>query len=711
MSVRPAPAHAQPAPAPATKPLSSRPPRVEVIALTGDDSLLEQIGQTLDSESIIRPADSVDSAREFIRPARPCVLLLDARGHSDLGASVERLQSPDGTCVVIVLATAGASASVSRALRGSATFAVLPIPIEHGQTMAVLAGARDEALARCTLTSPSNSNEGVSAAPVTGPFIAPIAIRPVAEPPTLVNREPAARSPTMIAAGGKKPGATIAIAATIALVALAAAWFALRGPSPDARMPASAARVDQPTGPGTPAPATSTASVRGGSVDDLLDKARVALGARRYTEPEGDNALAYLRAVLAQDPANDEAREGMQRIATLLDERLMSEMAERKFGDAADTLAQLRLMLPGDPALSQFDAKLAEAQISAALDAGNLERANQMLLQSSQLGTLSASIAAHWRDEIERRHGNARAQQLAQLVATRIRENKLVDPANDSAKAYLTQLRSLPADPKRLGDAATADLKQAYLLKIHDAAAQSQRAELNRWLVEARALGVDPRRIAAAMRAAPPITPSAPAVNSQSDRLAQLVQDRIRDGHLLEPGQDSAVAYLNALRSQDPSGTATTASTRMLSDALLDRGRGALASRNFDAAQLNASAARRLGLNVGDVDVLDRAIGAARAAAAPPPKVKRTHFVPPEYPKDALKNGIHGEVRVQITVAADGKVKSAVVVVSSPARVFDEAALEAVRRWRFKPLSDDDPDLEATVMADIVFQPKTANKP
>ncbi len=395
--------------------------------------------------------------------------------------------------------------------------------------------------------------------------------------------------------------------------------------------------------------------------------------ARHYTEPEGDNAFAYFRAVLAQDPANDEAREGMQRIATLLDERLQSEMAQRKFNDAAGTLAQLKLMRPGDAALAQVDGKLADAQIAAAIDAGSIDRANQLLLQASQLGTLPAASAAHWRDEIGRRQGDVRAQQLAQLVATRIREDKLVDPADDSAKIYLAQLRKLPADPKGLGDAATADLQQAYLVKIHDTAAQSQRAELDRWLAEARTLGVNPTRLAAAMRGAPPAAsaaPVAPTAISQSERLAQLVQDRVRDGHLLEPGQDSAVAYLNALRTQDPSGTATIASTRVLSDALLDSGRVALANRNFDTAQANAGAARRLGLNLGDVDALERAVDAARAAPAPrtsaPPEVKRTRYVPPEYPKEALKKNLRGEVRVRITVAADGKVKSAAVVQFEP---------------------------------------------
>ena len=91
--------------------------------------------------------------------------------------------------------------------------------------------------------------------------------------------------------------------------------------------------------------------------------------------------------------------------------------------------------------------------------------------------------------------------------------------------------------------------------------------------------------------------------------------------------------------------------------------------------------------------------------------MKRTRYVPPEYPKDALKRGIGGEVRVRFTLDADGKVRSAEVVNSSPADVFDRAALDAVRRWRFKPPAVGNFNSEATVVTNIVFRPDDAKTP
>ncbi len=57
----------------------------------------------------------------------------------------------------------------------------------------------------------------------------------------------------------------------------------------------------------------------------------------------------------------------------------------------------------------------------------------------------------------------------------------------------------------------------------------------------------------------------------------------------------------------------------------------------------------------------------------------------PTYPRDALRDGVSGEVTVSFTVNADGSVSGAAVVSSNPRRVFDGAALEAIRKWKFEP--------------------------
>jgi len=59
--------------------------------------------------------------------------------------------------------------------------------------------------------------------------------------------------------------------------------------------------------------------------------------------------------------------------------------------------------------------------------------------------------------------------------------------------------------------------------------------------------------------------------------------------------------------------------------------------------------------------------------------------VPPVYPTRALASGVEGRVLVEFDVDPSGAVGSARVVVAEPPRIFDQAALEAIRQWRYSP--------------------------
>ncbi len=56
-----------------------------------------------------------------------------------------------------------------------------------------------------------------------------------------------------------------------------------------------------------------------------------------------------------------------------------------------------------------------------------------------------------------------------------------------------------------------------------------------------------------------------------------------------------------------------------------------------------------------------------------------------EYPPSAAQKGIKGYVIVNLLIAKDGSVEIAKVIASSPAGVFDTAALRGIRNWRFAP--------------------------
>ena len=57
----------------------------------------------------------------------------------------------------------------------------------------------------------------------------------------------------------------------------------------------------------------------------------------------------------------------------------------------------------------------------------------------------------------------------------------------------------------------------------------------------------------------------------------------------------------------------------------------------------------------------------------------------PSYPARAAREGVTGAVVVSILIGPDGQVLRAKIKSASPPGVFEEAALDAVRRWRFEP--------------------------
>ena len=59
--------------------------------------------------------------------------------------------------------------------------------------------------------------------------------------------------------------------------------------------------------------------------------------------------------------------------------------------------------------------------------------------------------------------------------------------------------------------------------------------------------------------------------------------------------------------------------------------------------------------------------------------------VPPQYPRRALRNGVEGYVIVSFTVMPDGSVKDPRVIEANPPGVFDQAAIGAVLKFKYKP--------------------------
>lgn len=68
--------------------------------------------------------------------------------------------------------------------------------------------------------------------------------------------------------------------------------------------------------------------------------------------------------------------------------------------------------------------------------------------------------------------------------------------------------------------------------------------------------------------------------------------------------------------------------------------------------------------------------------------------IQPDYPVSARQKGIEGWVDVQFSVGSDGSVRNPVVVGAEPRTIFDSAALQAVRGWKYSPKIKDGKPVE-----------------
>src|SRR5262249_4076633 len=123
---------------------------------------------------------------------------------------------------------------------------------------------------------------------------------------------------------------------------------------------------------------------------------------------------------------------------------------------------------------------------------------------------------------------------------------------------------------------------------------------------------------------------------------------------------------------------------------LLDRARtSVLAGKSPDA---DLALARRWGADPKDVGAVQQLQSAPKAKGAPidpatlAASLKRTRVVQPDYPANALQQHISGNVVLEYTVDVHGGPRDIHVVEATPPGVFDQAAINAVRHWRYQPV-------------------------
>jgi protein TonB len=76
--------------------------------------------------------------------------------------------------------------------------------------------------------------------------------------------------------------------------------------------------------------------------------------------------------------------------------------------------------------------------------------------------------------------------------------------------------------------------------------------------------------------------------------------------------------------------------------------------------------------------------------------------VQPEYPSVARQLKLSGEVELEVTITEEGVPENVRIVSGNP--VLTRPCVEALKRWRFKPFSDDGKAVKAIADLSFTFQ-------
>ncbi|HEX4267287.1 MAG TPA: energy transducer TonB [Steroidobacteraceae bacterium] len=701
------PASSAPAASSAEAPSRAQRPTVDLTALTDRDDFLLELGEALAGQASVNPVDSVDSAiAQLASTKRGQMLVIDARATDDVRALVQRATQQAPNAVVVVFSDADSEKKIASAVKGTSVFALLTIPIEGAKTTTVLDAAITDAANRSAAARGAGTERA-------GGGVTLDSFRPTMS-------DSAAKESEEPAEGGAKwplwAGLGLAV---VALAAGGAWWYFTHGKTTSGPVAAHAsattaspAETASQTAAALPQPAVDT-SIVAGQVDDLLEKARLAMRDRRYTAPTGDNALVYYRSALATDPGNGEAKDGLRRVGDVLISRFNDAMSGAHNSDAALALATLRLAEPSDSHLGPFQLQLSSAEISKAFADGNADRAAALLRQVQQSGAIPAAQLATWRAQLSHLQQADKVQSLASLVLDRIRSDELTSPAGDSAEAYLSQLRAAAPSAPATQRAASA-LVDAFFGKARQNTLSGDTSDAERWLADARANGASAADVAAFQRQL--TSAQAKAAHAKTEGLVSLVRQRLSSGALTSPAGDSAADYLRQLEDGNPTGPAQAAATQArstLAANLIARARSEMRSSQTAQADADLAAATSWGASTTAVAAVQR-LGSEsqsrpQAAAGPDlqalaQQLQRTRYVAPEYPDRALTDRISGSVTVQYTVNKKGYTEDVKVIESDPRGVFDGAATDAIRRWRYRPVSYDGRPIEVPVRTRIRFE-------
>ena len=615
-----------------------------ILVLSRDPNLVETVKKAAPRGTAVVPAPDLDHVAGKLSDLKPGVLVADTASTADVAAMVAQLTQHFPELVVIVAGKREDSAALMQLTATGRIFRFLLTPLSHGQTRLALEAAvtqHQDLLAQGQRLSASSGTTG---------------------------------------GDNKNYVMTYGALAAGLLIVIGGIWF---GVNKFTGEPTTPVVVQQPTPAGQPGGVPEKID----PVQAELQLAKDAFSQGKYLEPAGDSALDYYRSALALDPNSAAAKEGIRDVVDKILERAEQSLTSEKLEDASRNIELARDIDPAHPRLAFLDTQMGR------------ERERIKLSQAADVAN--------------------RVKTLVNQANDRMQNGRLVTPANGSARDALMEARRLDAtDPNVVQS--VRDFAALMTEEARKSVAEGNMAEAQNYVTIVRQMGSAGAALAAVERQLADANKAALAATQQrraqpstsaSDPLVADIRQRIAEGKLIDPPGDSARDLLVNLRNSAPTRPEVEELSKQLTTRLLESGKGATAAKAFPRAEQLIAAARDVGARYSEPAIAqaEKDLTTAREANALATNIvsanslKRTRTVQPVYPEAARKKGIEGWVELAFTVAPNGTVQDVEVRNASPANVFDDAAVRAIRGWRFEPVERDGEKISQRAMVRLRF--------
>jgi TonB family protein len=473
--------------------------------------------------------------------------------------------------------------------------------------------------------------------------------------------------------------------AALAALALLFVWVMARKPeAPQARTPAPEA-----------ADAPLAAAARDEVFEGLLSRADKALEAGALVAPPGENAADLYRQALRRNANDPRAGNGLEKVIDKLlsfaEERLLAQHLD----DAQKLTEEARAIKPDHVRVAFLTAQIGKererallTQARQAAASGNIEQAISVLDGASRAGGRSSLVAAA-RQELEQKRFDERVRDYLRKANDRMRRGSLVEPAQDNARFFIESARALAPNDGEVRQTER-QFEDRVVSEARKALAAGNADQGEHWIQAASDSGVSREDISSLTREAQRVRTAAKA--DATARLALLFNQRMTQGRVVDPAADSAKFYLAQLVQADATHPSTQLAHQAFAARTLEEAKAAVRRQDYAGTRRWLAEAHDAGADDASISSVERDITAAQDTAKrtnefiTASSLQLTRYVPPDFPVAARARGMSGWVDVQFVVRTDGSVADVIIMGAEPVGIFERAAVDAVRKWHYKPV-------------------------